>query len=55
MIVRTPRIDQLAGVFRASAASFASKGHIKHSVLPEPVPVETKRSFPANAASNAST
>ena len=54
-MVRIPRMDQLAGLFFASVANFAINGHMKHSVLPEPVPVDTNRSWPSNAASKADT
>ena len=39
----------------ASSAIFPINGHIKHSVLPEPVPVDTKRSFPEIKDCNAFT
>ena len=55
MMVRTPRLAQEAGAFLASSANFASNGQRKHSVLPEPVPVETKRFSPLVAASSAAT
>ena len=48
-------MDQLSGEFLASEASFAINGHMKHSVLPEPVPVETNKSAPSKAVSSAET
>ena len=41
MIVRMPRFAHDSFEFLASVAIFARRGHIKHSVLPEPVPVDT--------------
>ena len=35
-----------SGRFRASSIHFAMIGQRKHSVLPEPVPVDTNKSFP---------
>ena len=52
-IVRTPRFAHDSLEFRASSAIFARSGHIKHSVLPEPVPVDTNRFSPLVAASSA--
>ena len=50
---RTPRCFHVSGVLRASEVSFAIIGHMKHSVLPEPVPVATNKSFPSMAVSSA--
>lgn len=52
-IVRTPRFAHDSLEFLASSAIFARSGHIKHSVLPEPVPVDTNRFSPLVAASSA--
>ena len=54
-ITRTPRIFQANLFSLASIANFAISGHIKHSVLPEPVPVATNKSFPDTDSSNALT
>ena len=53
MIVRMPRFAHDSFEFLASVAIFARRGHIKHSVLPEPVPVDTNRFSPFVAASSA--
>ena len=53
IIVRTPRFFHDSLEFLASVAIFARSGHIKHSVLPEPVPVDTNRFSPLVAASSA--
>ena len=53
IIVRMPRLAQDSLDPLASVAILARSGHIKHSVLPEPVPVDINKFSPLLAASSA--